>query len=474
MRSTFVRQMTQITLLLLLTISVLGAVFNLGVTNYLAEQKQQTLSGNARAVAALTQAYSSTGDLATSWDFRMSVSLATQVSGADAVICDEVGNVLVCACRDFACSHSTATVSRNYVQSVLLQEEQFSTGTLQGLYKDNRYIHALKLENHTGNTLGIVIVSSPTTDISNYSRTMFRIFFYTAAVVWLIALVVTIFVSRHEARPVRELTKIVSRFGHGDMKARADSDMATTELEELASAFNNMADSLEKADKMRSEFVANVSHELKTPMTSISGYLDGMLDGTIPREQHEHYMQIVSDEVRRLSRLVRSMLEVSRMQSDGIDQSQLSRFDLGEAVGQTLVTFEQPITARRLQVEAELPEKPIYTEAHRDSIVQVVYNLVDNAVKFSNDCGVLHVSVAPRGNKAQVIIRNTGPTIPAAELPFIFDRFHKLDKSRSKDPSGVGLGLYIVKTIIGAHGEDIWVESHDGVTTFTFTLPLTK
>ena len=474
MRSTFVRQMTLITVLILLSLSVLGAVFQIGMMRYLANQKQQSLSDNAQAVASLTRAYSSAGDLAESWDFRMSVSLASRVSGADAVICDETGSVLVCSCDTFACPHLTTTVSQDYVQSVLLRGEQFSTGRLSGLYEDDRYMQALRLQSQSGEDMGIVIVSSPTTDITDYMRSTFRIFFYTAAAVWLIALMTTVLVSRHEAKPVRELTLAVSRFGHGDMTARAEGNMGTTELDKLAFAFNSMADALEKSDKMRSEFVANVSHELKTPMTSISGYLDGMLDGTIPPERHEHYMRIVSDEVRRLSRLVRSMLELARMQADGLDESKLSRFDLGEAVGQTLVTFEQKITSRRLEVEADLPEKPLYTLAHRDSIVQVIYNLVDNAVKFASDCGILTVSVTQRGDKAHVTVKNTGPVIPAAELPFIFDRFHKLDKSRSRDPGGVGLGLYIVKTIIGAHSEEIWVESHDGVTAFTFTLPVAK
>lgn len=474
MRSTFVRQMTLITVLILLTLSVLGAVFQMGMMRHLANEKRQTLSGNAAAVASLTRAYGSVGDLAASWDFRMSVSLASRVSGGDAVICDETGSVLVCACDAFACKHRTATVSQEFVRDVLSAGELFSVGQMPGLYDEDRYMQALKLESQSGEPLGIIIVSSPAADITEYMRGTFRIFFYTAAIVWLIALLGTAIVTRHEAKPVRELTKTVSRFGHGDLTVRADENMGTTELDKLAAAFNAMADSLEQADKMRSEFVANVSHELKTPMTSIAGYLDGMLDGTIPEERHEHYMHIVSDEVRRLSRLVRSMLEISRMQADGLDESKLSRFDVGEAVGQTLVTFEQKITARRLAVEAELPSKPLYTVAHRDAVVQVIYNLVDNAVKFSSDCGVLTVSVQQNGGKIRVAVKNTGPVIPASELPFIFDRFHKLDKSRSKDPGSVGLGLYIVKTIIGAHGEEIWVESHDGTTAFTFTLPVAK
>lgn len=475
MRSLFSRQVALLTVLILLVLTFLGGAFQLGMTSYLENQKENTLSGNAQAVADLTRAYGSTMDLATSWDFRMSVSLAARVANTDAVICAPNGTVLVCSCNDFSCGHLGAKAAPEYVAKILADGQQYSTGTLPGLYQDNRYIQARHLLSHSGRTLGIVIVSAPMADTTAYLRSMFRIFFYTALVVWLIAVLVTFFISRHESRPLKEMVKTVSRFGHGDMTARANvSSGSTREMEELAAAFNNMADSLEKADNMRSEFVANVSHELKTPMTSIAGYLDGMLDGTIPQEMHPHYMGIVAEEVRRLSRLVRSMLEISRMQAEGMDETRLSRFELGDAVGQTLLTFEQKIREKRLEVNVLLPEKDLYTVAHRDSILQVIYNLVENAVKFSNDCGYLTLSVRQEGSKAFVCVKNTGPTIPADQLPLIFHRFHKLDKSRSKDPSGVGLGLYIVKTIIGAHGEEIWVESHDGVTAFTFTLPAVK
>ena len=273
---------------------------------------------------------------------------------------------------------------------------------------------------------------------------------------------------------MRQLADTARRFGHGDLDARAEVGNSTIEMQELASAFNAMADDLKTTEQKRQEFIANVSHELKTPITTISGYLDGMLDGTIPSEDHAKYMQIVSVEIKRLSRLVRSMLDLSRVQANGARSEQPVVFDLGEAVSQVLVSFEQKINARGINVRVELPERPLHTQASRDSITQVIYNLIDNAVKFCDEGGMLTASVAQVGAKAQVTIRNTGAEIPTEELPLIFDRFHKLDKSRSRDRDGVGLGLYIVKTILGAHGEDIWVESHDGVTSFTFTLPAVK
>jgi signal transduction histidine kinase len=249
-------------------------------------------------------------------------------------------------------------------------------------------------------------------------------------------------------------------------------DGSPEEIRELALAFNNMAHSLEKSEYQSKEFVANVSHELKTPMTTISGYVDGILDGTIPREQQDHYLRIVSQETKRLSRLVRSMLDISQLQEQGIPEEKKTRFDMCECAGQVLITLEQRITEKNLDVQVNFPEHPVITLGSQDAIVQVVYNLLDNGVKFCPEGGVLGLQIREGGSKAYITVSNTGPTIPPEELPLLFDRFHKLDKSRRENRDGWGLGLYIVKTIVCSHGEDISVSSANGVTEFTFTLPL--
>ena len=244
----------------------------------------------------------------------------------------------------------------------------------------------------------------------------------------------------------------------------------TQEIDELAVAFNNMASSLEQSEYQRQEFVANVSHELKTPMTTIGGYVDGILDGTIPPERERKYLTLVSGEVKRLSRLVRSMLDVSRLQDQGIPPEKMVRFDVAECLGQGLITFEQKINDKGLDVAVDFPEYPVYAQGDLDAITQVAYNLIDNAVKFCPSGGQLGLTLRASGSKVYVSVSNTGDTIPPEELPLVFDRFHKIDKSRSLNREGWGLGLYIVKTIICSHGEDISVTSRDGKTEFTFTL----
>ena len=212
----------------------------------------------------------------------------------------------------------------------------------------------------------------------------------------------------------------------------------------------------------------------KSPMTTIAGYLDGMLDGTIPQERHPYYMELVAREARRLSRLVRNMLDVARLQDQGIPPEKMTDFDICELAGQTLLSFEQRITQKGLNVEFDMPDYGVSVHALMDAIGQVVYNLMDNAVKFADEGGNLWVRVVPQGMKCIVTVGNTGPTIAPEELPLLFDRFHKTDKSRSDDRDGAGLGLYIVKTLVHAHSEDVYVASREGRTEFTFTLPVGK
>jgi signal transduction histidine kinase len=247
----------------------------------------------------------------------------------------------------------------------------------------------------------------------------------------------------------------------------------TEEIRELATAFNNMADSLAQSETRRQEFVANISHELKTPMTTISGFTDGILDGTIPPEKQNEYLQVVSSETKRLARLVRKMLDISKLQSKQNVVGHES-FDLCEIMCRMLLSLEGKINDRHLDIDVQMPEEPLKVWGEPDAITQVGYNLMDNAIKFSPPGGVIQLRIAAKDGKAYVTIRNQGPTIPAEELPLIFDRFHKSDKSRSMDKDGVGLGLYIVKTILNNHREQITVTSENGVTAFTFTMTLAR
>ena len=209
-------------------------------------------------------------------------------------------------------------------------------------------------------------------------------------------------------------------------------------------------------------------------MTTISGFADGILDGTIPKEQEDVYLRSIRDETRRLARLVRTMLDASRTRAAAADPARRTDFDLTELIVQTLLSFESRATEKNLDVDPQLPENSVMVHADKDGITQVIYNLLDNAVKFAERGSCITLRLYKDEKKAYVSVRDEGETIPPDDLPYIFDRFHKSDRSRSLDKDGVGLGLSLVKSIINGHDEDIVVRSENGVTEFVFSLALAE
>ena len=474
MKSTFSRQVSTTVLILLLALLLLGGAFRVLVGRYLEQNTHAQLQTDALALAELVAAYDAAGDLQHE-NLRTNLTLASLVSGADTVVLDSLGNVILCSEVDLQCRHLGLTINQNFVDQVFREGSSFDTGSIPEFYDESRYFVSVPIVSHrTGADIGLVVVSMPTGDTQALMEGIADIQVTVSLLVILIAVLVMSVSTRNECRPLREMAQAARDFGHGNLKARVRTGGHNSEeVDELAVAFNNMAESLEKSEYQRQEFVANVSHELKTPMTTIGGYVDGMLDGTIPPERHRYYMQIVSDETKRLSRLVRSMLDISRLQDQGgIPEEKKTRFDMEECVGEVLITFEQKIVSKELDVEVDLPDHPVFTRADKDAVTQVVYNLLDNAVKFCAQGGALGVRLRIGGNKIYVTVSNEGRTIPPEELPLVFDRFHKIDKARNRSQEGWGLGLYIVKTLVCSHGENISVASRDGKTEFTFTMPL--
>ena len=473
MRSAQSRNFFTAALIFLLALSVLGIALRTLVSGYLRDSTFQQLENDAAVLSQLSAAYAAEGNLE-QMEFLINLDVASRVSQTDALICGPTGRILICSDSLSTCHHQSLTFSPNFVQKVVETGGTHDMSKLNNLYEEVRYVSALPIYGNDGEFLGIVVVSAPISSTQQVLSKISNFFVFGALAVLALCFVIMAYTSRLHNSPLREMTKTASAFGHGDLDARVRiAGNCPEEVEELAIAFNNMASSLQKSEYQRQEFVANVSHELKTPMTTISGYIDGILDGTIPPERQRHYLTIVSDETKRLSRLVRSMLDISRLHDqDGIPEEKKIHFDMEECAGQVLITFEQKINDKGLEVDVDMPDHPMYTRADPDAVTQVIYNLLDNAVKFCPRGGTLGLQIQEGGGKIYTSISNTGDTIPPEELPLVFDRFHKLDKSRTKNRDGWGLGLYIVKTIVCSHGEDISVTSQNGKTTFTFTMPL--
>ena len=475
MKTTFSRTFVGVAVILLAALLVVGISFQLLVRSYLTNKTVDGLKSDSSAIAKVAAAYYQDETLS-GRDFLIILSVVSEISDADTVICDAAGKLVLCSDSPLGCEHQgMAITGTDYLQRILSQEYVVSQGVIEGLYTDARYVVSTTVrDTQTDQVLGIVIVSVPMADTLGVLKRISDTYIFVSVLVILAAVVALTIYTRKSSSPLRDMARTANAFGHGDLKARAQIPQgAPEEIQELALAFNNMAQSLEKSEYQRKEFVANVSHELKTPMTTIGGYVDGILDGTIPAEQQARYLQVVSDETRRLSRLVRSMLDISQLQEQGrIPDTKKTCFDLTECAGQVLITFEQKILAKQLDVQVDLPEHPVMTLACQDYITQVLYNLVDNAVKFCPVGGRLGLQIRPGQKKIYVSVSNNGQPIPPSELPLVFDRFHKLDKSRSENRDGWGLGLYIVKTLVCSHGEDISVTSNEEKTEFTFTLPI--
>ncbi|MBQ2697044.1 MAG: HAMP domain-containing histidine kinase, partial [Clostridia bacterium] len=342
-------------------------------------------------------------------------------------------------------------------------------GQLQGLFPAIEEAAAMTVSVSRGDIT--VLATGGRAAVEGMMQSLMSLF--TTAAYGILALALTaIYFSIHRmARPLKSMSYAARRFGQGNFDVRVQVN-GDDEMAELAMAFNNMADSLDKTEQMRSSFIANVSHDLKTPMTTISGFVDGILDGTIPQELQSHYLQLVSDETRRLSRLVNTLMDLAKFESDEVELK-IGPFDLCETVRQVLISFEHSIGDKRLSLDLSLSDEAITARGDPDAIHRVLYNIIDNAIKFTPPEGMLTVTVEKKERQALCSVCNSGDGVPEEDLPHLFSRFYKSDKSRSLDRRGSGLGLYIAKTIIDRHGGTIYAESEQGKScTLSFSLPL--
>lgn len=246
------------------------------------------------------------------------------------------------------------------------------------------------------------------------------------------------------------------------------------EIGYLAASLNYMANELNTLEDDQKKFVSNVSHDFRSPLTSIKGYVEAMIDGTIPPEMQEKYLNIILFETERLNKLTQSLLELNKFGSHGI-MLDVTNFDINYTIRMTAQTFEGICTQKRISFDLILTGEKLYVSADMSKIQQVIYNLIDNAIKFSHPDSTITIETTERNDKIFVSVKDTGIGIPKDSIKKIWERFYKTDLSRGKDKKGTGLGLSIVKEIISAHGENINCISTEGVgTEFIFTLPLAK
>lgn len=462
--------------MILLAFALLSTGFMYLSYQYMLQEKKSALEEEAGYVARLTSQMLDPETPLTDSDYLACLSTISGIAGSDLLVCDTDGTVLYTYLADNQ-ERGPAAGSRisGQVMQELLNAEQFAGTSDLGVYGKERFVVGVPLHVSSDGTLvGVAMITSSMANLTGLWRDQATIFIFTALVVLCAAFVSCTFAGIQQVKPLKEMAEMVRRFGMGEYDLRLSDYGRKDEIGELANAFNSMADSIAETESQRREFVANVSHELKTPMTTISGFADGILDGTIPPEKEADALRVISTETRRLSRLVRRMLDASRTEAQYQTDSCQLRFDIVETMARVMISLEGRITSRGLDIDVQFPDGPTIVWGDPDAVTQVCYNLLDNAIKFSTPGTAIRLSIQTKGRKAYIGVRNIGETIAPEELDKIFDRFHKSDRSRSLDKEGVGLGLYIVKTILNSLKETITVTSEDGVTEFIFTLTLAE
>ena len=473
-RGLYWRQMFVTVGMVLLTLFLLGVSFFSLSYNYAWNRESDEIEAKARVMGQLSVSYLESGrfldvdSLQNASDFQKLASFGASVSDVDFMICDTQGHVLLST--DESLAGKVVTMPEDMTREILEKGSCSRRDDLDGLYENKRFVVGVTaLSTSEAQPVGVVYAVSSTTSLDAMWQGFVGLFFMTGLVVLMISFMASSITTMRQIKPIREMAAATRQYADGDFDVRMNDYGREDEIGELAASFNNMAESLQQTERQRREFIANISHELKTPMTTIAGYTDGILDGTIPPENEKQYLRIIANESRRLSRLVRRMLDVSQLQAiDPLRNG--NHFDVCESMRRVLISMEKKINDRHLDVEADIPDEPILVLGDNDMITQVIYNLLENAAKFAREGSTLYLGVAMMDGKARITVRNVGETIPAEELPLLFERFHKSDKSRSEDKDGYGLGLYIVKTILQQHKEEINVTSENGVTTFTFSL----
>ncbi len=473
-----------LSLIILACFSLLGFSLTAFAGSYWYNQNESLLSENAKNVANSASSLLSGGYISMFGDGDTSVAMLCSSLGmistaidADVFICDTTGHIIMC--RDYFengvlvgnyCEfHDNLVITREVVEDSLVGS--YSTvSTLGGQYEEIQYVVGEPVK-VSGVTVATVFAVAPVTNsIVAFVLPIVQLFFFSVAIALVFAVIAIHRMSHSFTRPLEHMADATRSYAAGDFTPRIDIDRED-EIGELANAFNLMAGSLAQLESSRRSFVANVSHELKTPMTTIGGFIDGILDGTIPVSEQERYLQTVSKEVKRLSRIVVSMLNLSKIEAGQLELN-ISHVNLSDMVLSTFLNFEKKINDGKIEIRGLEYLGTCFVRADSDMLSQVVYNLVDNAVKFTPENGFISVNISEKDGFIETAVTNSGAGVAPDELDKIFERFYKVDKSRSYDAKSTGLGLYIVKSILDLHGGSITASSIEGrYTQFVFRLP---
>ncbi len=452
--------------IIIISFTFLGAVLLFFASSYFKQDKKEFLLYSANEIAQQTLSiYNKNGELDVE-ELLHIYAVYDRVMNAQILLVDSNGRGVTCT-KTFNSQSGSFTVPGSIMDELHI-DDFYEMGKLDGLHSETHYTAIVPVLIQ-GQPEYYVLVSMPATELVEFLKEIFRMFILACLIAIIGVFIMVYFAMLGLVRPLREMSAAARQYAKEDFSKRIPP-YNEFEFSELSTALNEMATNLASSEQMRRSFIGNVSHELRTPMTSIAGFIDGILDGTIPKSEQSKYLMIVSSEVKRLSRLVRSMLNLSRIDAGEMKLSK-SNFDVVEVVLSTIFSFEQQLNEKSVDIRG-LDSDKVTIHGDSDLIHQVIYNLIENAVKFVDEGGYIEFSFGEDEDNVYISIKNSGTGIEREDIPRIFDRFYKTDKSRSQDKSGVGLGLFLVRSIIKLHGGDIIVESVVGeFCEFTISIP---
>ena len=427
--------------------------------------KQQEAAFLYREAAAISKTYATNyySHALTKDDFYLQLSSLSKYSNVTIWIMDTKGIVNID-------SSDSSNTKKELIDFDILDfgNNYYQTGTFYDSFlEDTLSVYSPITVNYK--VRGYVLIHKPLSDLVNTANAITTIGYKTLIIIIFAALLLFALFIYSIYLPIRKLTKAADAYAQGDYSITTNVS-SNDELGYLAASINYMADNLHSLEEDQKKFISNVSHDFRSPLTSIKGYIEAILDGTIPMELQEKYLNIILFETERLNKLTHSLLELNKFGSRG-SMLNLTTFDINQTIKTTVQTFEGVCTQKHLSFDLTLTGNPLLVQADHGKIQQILYNLIDNAIKFSHNNATIYIETTTKNEKVFVSIKDTGIGIPKESIHKIWERFYKSDLSRGKDKKGTGLGLSIVKEIINAHNENINCISTEGVgTEFIFTL----
>ncbi len=464
-RSIFTKLFTMVMAIFFISVVIMGTLIFGFLGSYFTETNEKELKTISKQIADMTLEMAELNQPTSHESYTKNLQTLAETTGTEIFVINTKGELVASSVENYK-----GKIKETYTKSILEGNTETFRGSINGVSSVSMLAVGCPIE-YQGSVVGGVLVSVPMPQVSQGREEVLKIFLWTVLLVIVIVAVLVYIVSKRISKPINKLNEAAKSIASGNFKQRVEVD-EINEIGELSETFNYMAESIEQFENNRNSFLANVSHDLRTPMTTITGFVEGVLDGTIPEDKRDWYLSIVLDESKRLSRIVTDLFDVSKIEQGSINLDQ-KNFDINELVRLNIIKLEKRITDKNVQLSVEFERDGIYVFADRDAISRVLMNLFENAIKFTQENGYIKIRVGTKDSKAYVSVENSGIGIDEDELLHIFDRFYKTDKSRSLDKNGAGLGLYIVKGIVQAHGERVWAESvKNEYARFSFTMKL--